>query len=135
MRRFNFGLTPFGMLPPAVKGFMIGSLGIFVVDNLLNHALMSLFVLFPHSFWNGFQVATGVDYLRDKTYQELAQTGRIWVPEMIFKGWAPFLQVEQRLLDDRLRLSAGGRYENVELDVPDFTSVARRVLTAKEGLP
>lgn len=86
-----------------------------------------------NTFWNGFQVATGVDYLRDKTYQELAQTGRIWVPEMIFKGWAPFLQVEQRLLDDRLRLSAGGRYENVELDVPDFTSVASAGNTFVEG--
>ena len=86
-----------------------------------------------NTFWSGFQVATGLDYLQDKTYQELAQTGRIWVPEMIFRGWAPFLQVEQRLLNDRLRLSAGGRYENVELDVPDFTSVASAGNTFVEG--
>ncbi|MEE2730155.1 MAG: TonB-dependent receptor [Pseudomonadota bacterium] len=86
-----------------------------------------------NTFWQGFQVATGLDYLRDKTYQELAQTGRIWVPDMIFKGWAPFVQVEQRLMDDRLRLSAGGRYENVELDVPDFTTVASAGNTFVEG--
>lgn len=86
-----------------------------------------------NTFWNGFQIAAGMDYLRDKTYQELAQTGRIWVPEMIFKGWAPFVQIEQRLLDDRLRLSAGGRYENVELNVPDFTSVASAGSTSVEG--
>src|SRR5690606_27017747 len=42
--------------------------------------------------WDGLQVAAGVDYLRDKTYQELAQTDRLWVPEMIYKGWAPFVQ-------------------------------------------
>ena len=78
-------------------------------------------------------MASGVDYLRDKTYQELAQTDRLWVPEMIYKGWAPFVQLEQRLVDDRLRLSFGGRFENVELEVPDFTTVAGANNTFVEG--
>ena len=86
-----------------------------------------------NTFWNGLQVAVGVDYLRDKTYQELAQTDRLWVPEMIYKGWAPFVQLEQRLVDDRLRLSFGGRFENVELEVPDFTTVAGANNTFVEG--
>ena len=71
-----------------------------------------------NTFWNGLQVAVGVDYLRDKTYQELAQTDRLWVPEMIYKGWAPFVQLEQRLVDDRL---------------PDFTTVAGANNTFVEG--
>ena len=86
-----------------------------------------------NTFWDGLQVAAGVDYLRDKTYQELAQTDRLWVPEMIYKGWAPFVQLEQRLVDDRLRLSFGGRFENVELEVPDFTTVAGANNTFVEG--
>ena len=77
-----------------------------------------------NTLWQGLQLVAGIDYLRDKTYQELAQTGRLWVPEMIYKGWAPFVQLEQRLVDDRLRLSFGGRFENVELEVPDFTTIA-----------
>src|SRR3546814_4420463 len=48
----------------------------------------------------GLQLVTGVDYLRDKTFQELAQTDRLWVPELIYKGWAPFIQLEQKLLDE-----------------------------------
>lgn len=77
-----------------------------------------------NTFWNGLELAAGVDYLRDKTYQDLAQTNRMWVPEMIYKGWAPFAQIEQRLIDDRLRLSFGARFENVTLEVPSFTTVA-----------
>lgn len=86
-----------------------------------------------NTFWQGLQLATGIDYLRDKTLQELVQTGRTWVPEMIYRGWAPFLQVEQLLLSERLRLSAGGRYENVELEVPDFTTIAGANNTFVEG--
>ena len=52
---------------------------------------------------------------------------------MIYKGWAPFVQLEQRLVDDRLRLSFGGRFENVELEVPDFTTVAGANNTFVEG--
>lgn len=86
-----------------------------------------------NTFWDGLQIATGIDYLRDETFQELAQTGRLWVPKMIYDGWAPFLQVEQRVLNDRLRLSAGARYENVELEVPDFTTIASANSTPVEG--
>ena len=77
-----------------------------------------------NALWQGLQVVAGADYLRDRTNQELAQTGRLWVPNLIYRGWAPFLQLEQRLLGDRVRLSGGVRWENVTLDVPDFTTIA-----------
>lgn len=86
-----------------------------------------------NTFWQGLQVAAGVDYLQDTTYQELMQTSRSWVPEMVYRGWAPFVQLEQRLIDDRLRLSAGVRFENVELDVADFTTIAGANNTFVEG--
>lgn len=86
-----------------------------------------------NTFWQGLQLAAGVDYLRDETFQELAQTGRLWVPEMIYKGWAPFVQLEQRLADERLRVSFGGRLENVEFEVPSFTTIAGANHTFVEG--
>lgn len=83
--------------------------------------------------WRGLQLVAGADYLRDQTFQELAQTDRLWVPKLIYRGWAPFLQVEQRLLNDRVRLSGGTRWENAKLDVPDFTTIASANRTFVEG--
>lgn len=76
------------------------------------------------TLWRGLQFVAGLDYLRDETFQELAQTGRLWVPTMIYKGWAPFVQLEQRLLGDAVRVSGGLRQEHATLDVPDFTTIA-----------
>lgn len=75
------------------------------------------------ALWSGLQLVAGADYLRDKSFQELAQTGRLWVPELIYKGWAPFLQLQQKLWDDRIHLSGGARWENATLEVPDFTTI------------
>ncbi len=86
-----------------------------------------------NALWQGLQIVAGADYLRDRTNQELAQTGRLWVPNLIYGGWAPFLQLEQRLLGDRLRLSGGVRWENVTLDVPDFTTIASSNATFVSG--
>lgn len=85
------------------------------------------------SLWRGLQFIAGADYLRDRTNQELAQTGRLWVPNLIYRGWAPFVQLEQRLLDDRLRVSGGVRWENVTLGVPDFTTIASSNSTYVQG--
>ena len=85
------------------------------------------------ALWRGLQFIAGADYLRDRTNQELAQTGRLWVPNLIYSGWAPFVQLEQRLLNDRLRVSGGVRWENVTLDVPDFTTIASSNSTFVEG--
>lgn len=83
--------------------------------------------------WRGLQVVVGADYLRDSTFQELAQTDRLWVPELIYKGWAPFVQLEQPLLGDLVRVSGGARWENATLEVPDFTTIASANRTFVEG--
>ncbi len=72
----------------------------------------------------GLQVALGLDYLRDKTYQELVQTGRNWVPETLYQTWSPFLQLEQTFLEERVRIAGGVRHETAELEVDDFTTLA-----------
>ena len=70
------------------------------------------------------RVLVGVDGLRDKTYQELILTGRMWVPETRYESLAPFVQLNQRLLDGRVNLSGGLRHESATLIVDDFTSLA-----------
>lgn len=82
---------------------------------------------------DGLQLAAGADYLRDKTFQSLIQTGRLWVPETVFQSWAPFVQLEQALFGDRLRLSAGARVEIAQLKVDDFTGLASSGSTFVEG--
>lgn len=86
-----------------------------------------------NALWDGLQVVAGADYLHDKSFQELAQTDRLWVPEMIYKGWAPFLQLEQALAGGLIRLSGGTRWEHATLDVPDFTTIFSANRTAVEG--
>ncbi|HET8817233.1 MAG TPA: TonB-dependent receptor [Pseudidiomarina sp.] len=67
-------------------------------------------------------VTAGLDYLNDTTFQELAQTGRKWVPETTFKNWAPFAQA--RYQQGALTVSGGLRYEYGRLEVDDFTTLA-----------
>lgn len=67
-------------------------------------------------------VTAGLDYLNDTTFQELAQTGRKWVPETTFNNWAPFAQA--RYQQGALTLSGGLRYEYGQLEVDDFTTLA-----------
>ena len=75
----------------------------------------------------GFEPLTligGLDLLHDRTAQTLMHTDRTWVPETDFFSVAPFLQGNLKLLDGKLRLAGGIRYENVTLNVPDFTTLA-----------
>ncbi len=85
------------------------------------------------TLWRGLQVVAGADLLNDQTFQELAQTGRLWVPKMIYRGWAPFVQLEQKLFAERVRVSGGLRYENAKLEVPDFTTIASANRTSVRG--
>ena len=85
------------------------------------------------ALWPGLQLVLGADYLRDKSFQELAQTGRLWVPELIYEGWAPFVQLQQKLWDNKLHLSAGARWENATLNVPDFTTIYSANRTSVAG--
>ena len=78
-----------------------------------------------------YSVSAGLDYLNDTTFQELAQTGRKWVPETEFKNWAPYAQL--RYQANGLTLSGGLRYEYGKLNVDDFTSLAAYGSTFVEG--
>jgi iron complex outermembrane receptor protein len=66
----------------------------------------------------------GFDALWDKTAQSLLATGRYWVPPTTFRSLAPFAQLNLGLLDDKLRLAGGVRYEDVKLKVDDFVTLA-----------
>lgn len=77
--------------------------------------------------WNHIQqspvsVTAGLDFLNDETFQELAQTGRKWVPETEFQNWAPYAQL--RYQANGLTLSGGLRYEYGKLKANDFTTLA-----------
>ncbi|ALS97133.1 TonB-dependent receptor [Lacimicrobium alkaliphilum] len=67
-------------------------------------------------------ITAGLDYLNDTTFQELAQTGRKWVPDTEFVNWAPYVQARYQL--GNINLSAGVRYEYGKLRVDDFTTLA-----------
>ncbi len=75
----------------------------------------------------GFEALTltaGFDALVDRTKQDLVQTGRAWVPQTDFRSLAPFGQANLKLFDGVVRLAGGVRYENVQLDIPDYTTLA-----------
>lgn len=66
----------------------------------------------------------GLDLLHDRTAQSLLATGRDWVPPSDFFSIAPFVQGNLKLLDGKLRLAGGLRYEKVKLSVADFTTLS-----------
>lgn len=69
-------------------------------------------------------LTAGFDALFDRTEQSLVQTGRVWVPQSDFRSLAPFLQGNLALADGVVRLAGGLRYENVDLSVGDFQTLA-----------
>ncbi len=72
----------------------------------------------------GLTATAGLDALTDTTSQVLIATGRAWVPPTKFQSVAPFVQGNYALFDGKLRLAGGVRFENVELKVDDFTTLA-----------
>ncbi|WP_157190357.1 TonB-dependent receptor [Novosphingobium sp. Rr 2-17] len=66
----------------------------------------------------------GLDALFDRTAQTLIQTNRTWVPRTTFRSLAPFGQLNWGLFGGVIRLAGGVRYENVQLDVPTYTTLA-----------
>ena len=71
----------------------------------------------------GLTGTAGLDTINDRTEQLLIATGRAWVPPTKFQSVAPFLQGNLALLDDKVHLAGGVRFENVELKVDDFTTL------------
>lgn len=72
---------------------------------------------------SGLRMSLGYDGIADTTVQELIATGRPWVPKTTFTSLAPFIQLNQALLDGRLNLSAGARQENATLEVPTYNTL------------
>ncbi|PAM93346.1 TonB-dependent receptor, partial [Flavobacterium sp. IR1] len=58
--------------------------------------------------------------MNDITSQNLID-GRVWVPEMDMTNFAPYAQL--KTLYNDFVLKAGIRFENINIDVPDFTTI------------
>lgn len=67
-------------------------------------------------------VLYGIDILNDVTAQELVD-GRAWVPETDMTNLAPYLQLKSLYKD--FVLKAGIRFENIGIDIPDYTTLTR----------
>ncbi len=75
----------------------------------------------------GFEDLTaivGFDALFDTTEQRLIATNRVWVPPTEFRSLAPFAQANLKLFDGLVRLAGGARWENVEIRIDDYTTLA-----------
>lgn len=71
----------------------------------------------------GLTLTGGVDIIEDETFQELVQTGRLWVPETVFFSTAPFFQADYQFFDDRALISAGVRAEIGDISAGDFVTI------------
>ena len=81
----------------------------------------------------GFENLTltaGVDALSDNTSQLLIATNRVWVPPSQFRSIAPFGQANLKLFGGALRLAGGARWENVEIRVDDYHTLASTTYVA-----
>lgn len=71
---------------------------------------------------DGLELTGGLDWLNDTTQQGLAGTGRTWVPPLDYTSIAPFAQAEYER--GPITLRAGVRWENAELDVAPYQTLA-----------
>ncbi|SDL64828.1 iron complex outermembrane recepter protein [Salinimicrobium catena] len=62
----------------------------------------------------------GIDILNDVTAQGLVD-GRSWVPETDMTNFAPYAQL--KTLYNDFVLKAGIRFENINIDIPDYTTI------------
>lgn len=76
----------------------------------------------PNTMIEGLEFTAGLDYLRDRTKQWLAGTGRTWVPTLDFTSVAPFSQLEYEL--GPLTVRGGIRHEDAKLNVDTYTTLA-----------
>lgn len=79
---------------------------------------------YERTFLDALTTTIGFDALFDKTEQALIATGRVWVPPSDFRSLAPFGQANLKLFDGKLRLAGGVRWENVEIKIDDFRTLA-----------
>ncbi len=81
-------------------------------------------VSYERQFFDALNVTLGFDSMWDKTEQAMIQTDRYWVPPTTFRTLAPFGQLNLKLFNGVLRLAGGGRWENGQLKVDDFVTLA-----------
>lgn len=65
-------------------------------------------------------VLYGLDILTDKTAQTLVD-GRVWVPEMDMRNFAPYVQLKSVYND--FVLKAGIRFENIKIGIDDYQTI------------
>jgi len=82
----------------------------------------------------GLTGTLGFDALIDKTEQRLIETNRVWVPPSDFRSLAPFAQLNLALFDETLRFAGGARWENVQIKIDDFKTLASTTVTAANPL-
>ncbi|MEI2433439.1 TonB-dependent receptor [Lysobacter yananisis] len=73
-------------------------------------------------FGQRLRATFGLDWNRDKTYQELVVAKLKWVPQTTYESWSPFAQAEW-WVTDKVMLTAGVRHERGKLEVGDFTTI------------
>ncbi len=71
-------------------------------------------------FVSGLELRAGIDLVEDEVQQKLALTDRLWVPPMLYKSTAPWLQLAYDI--GPATLSAGVRREDGKLSVDDYTT-------------
>jgi iron complex outermembrane receptor protein len=84
----------------------------------------------------GFEALTttiGFDALWDRTEQRLIATDRIWVPPADFRSLAPFAQANLKLWDGLVRVAGGARWENVQIRIDDFHTLAQTTQALPAG--
>ena len=76
----------------------------------------------PYAWGSDFSgdILYGVDILNDVTSQYLVD-GRLWVPEVDMTNLAPYAQLKTLYRD--FVLKAGIRLENINIDIPDYTTI------------
>ncbi|HEV2598660.1 TonB-dependent receptor [Sphingopyxis sp.] len=81
-------------------------------------------VSYERQFFEALNVTLGFDSMWDKTQQGLLATGRYWVPPTTFRTLAPFGQANLKLFDGAVRVAGGARWENGQLKVDDYVTLA-----------
>jgi iron complex outermembrane receptor protein len=81
-------------------------------------------VSYERQFFDALNVTLGFDSMWDKTQQEMIATARYWVPPTTFRTLAPFGQANLKLFDGALRVAGGARWENGQLKVDDYVTLA-----------
>ena len=71
-------------------------------------------------FVPGLELRAGLDLVEDEVQQKLALTDRLWVPPMLYKSTAPWLQLAYDI--GPATLTAGIRREDGKLSVDDYTT-------------